>query len=669
MDGNGIYNPYTQYNNSINQTNFIPNNYQTQKIVNNPPPQMTQMYIPSNNIGPQLSSNGNPIILSNTHLPRSYYDDIIDNLELVTLNMINDLKVLIKNQKNIKVSQFDTTEFIDLKDTVREQFLDVKDFRDNHKNKLIENFSKSKKEIQKYLEEKLLPGQNLLSEFGDELKRDKKKFEENINICAESLEEEHENAKELLIASNNWYVKTAAQKVFYPNEPSDLEKALKYKRMYGTEEDRREVEEALEEAKKSPLNIMIDNNPDEIEDILNRQKELDDIIKKDKEKLGIVEEDLIEPKKKDVDIYEEIEFSEHCQSEKERTDSEEEELRDKTLQEMEEDYLDQLKGANALLEKKKRERKFKVLALAIFATRKLKVIKEEKKIARIKEFNQTLLSVDEYLEKLLDEFMVKPKDAIAQYKTRIDLTLSNNVEKLEEFMKNITDTLIIKTTKVKFGRTISTFFKRYIFDMDLVQPSFFSLFEKKRIVYVKGGELDHDQKMFVLIMKIIVGILIYVILYKETENSNPVISYNFKIITTIMYYSIIVYYCHKFPKHKKLFNNETLDDDIVAEYKPDTKIIEEPFYKKVLMRYFDYKRKLNGDIIKIRETNAKNIVGYKPDHLTDEIEEISKMLLPFEEIQTYLQTKTNFDVMEALELWANHTIEIIESHNEAYLND
>ena len=379
MDGNGIYNPYTQYNNSINQTNFIPNNYQTQKIVNNPPPQMTQMYIPSNNIGPQLSSNGNPIILSNTHLPRSYYDDIIDNLELVTLNMINDLKVLIKNQKNIKVSQFDTTEFIDLKDTVREQFLDVKDFRDNHKNKLIENFSKSKKEIQKYLEEKLLPGQNLLSEFGDELKRDKKKFEENINICAESLEEEHENAKELLIASNNWYIKTAAQKVFYPNEPSDLEKALKYKRMYGTEEDRREVEEALEEAKKSPLNIMIDNNPDEIEDILNRQKELDDIIKKDKEKLGIVEEDLIEPKKKDVDIYEEIEFSEHCQSEKERTDSEEEELRDKTLQEMEEDYLDQLKGANALLEKKKRERKFKVLALAIFATRKLKVIKEEKK--------------------------------------------------------------------------------------------------------------------------------------------------------------------------------------------------------------------------------------------------------------------------------------------------
>ena len=273
--------------------------------------------------------------------------------------MINDLKVLIKNQKNIKVSQFDTTEFIDLKDTIREQLLDVKDIRDNNKNKLIENFSKSKKEIQKYLEEKLLPGQNLLSEFGDELKRDKKKFEENINICAESLEEEHENAKELLVSSNNWYIKTAAQKVFYPNDPSDLEKALKYKRMYGTEEDRKEVDEALEEAKKSPLNIMIDNNPDEIEDILNRQKELDDMIKKDKEKLGIVDEDLKEPKKKDVDEYDEIEFSEHCQSERERTDSEEEELRDKSIAELEQDYADQLKGANALLEKKKRDKEIK----------------------------------------------------------------------------------------------------------------------------------------------------------------------------------------------------------------------------------------------------------------------------------------------------------------------
>ena len=182
MNGNGIYNPYTQFNNSINQTNFIPtNNYQdNQNTINNPPQAaMTQVYIPSNNIGPQLSSNGNPIILANTHLPRSYYDDIIDNLELVSLNMINDLKVLIKNQKNMKVSQFDTTEFVDLKDTVREQFLDVKDIRDEHKNKLIEQFGKSKMDIKRFLEDKLLPGQNLLAQFEEDLKRDKKKFEEN----------------------------------------------------------------------------------------------------------------------------------------------------------------------------------------------------------------------------------------------------------------------------------------------------------------------------------------------------------------------------------------------------------------------------------------------------------------------------------------------------------
>ena len=71
----------------------------------------------------------------------------------------------------------------------------------------------------------------------------------------------------------------------------------------------------------------------------------------------------------------------------------------------------------------------------------------------------------------------------------------------------------------------------------------------------------------------------------------------------------------------------------------------------------------------LREANAKNNVGYRPDHLTDEIEEISKILLPFEEIQVYLEMRTEFDIMESLEIWANHTIDIIESHNETYLND
>ena len=668
MNNNGIYNPYTQFNNSINQTNFIPNNYQNINNNSSPAP-LTQAYIPSNTIGPQISSNGNPIILANTHLPRSYYDDIIDNLELVSLNMINDLKVLIKNQKNVKVSQFDTTEFINLKDAVREQFMDVKDYRESQKNKLIDEFAKSKKSIKKFLEEKFQPGQLILQKFAEDLRRDKQKFEENINICEDSLEEENDNIRRLLLASTNWLVKTAAQKVYHPNDPTDLQKALKYKRLYGTDEDKKLVDEALEEAKKSPVNIMVDNNPDEIEDILKRQKELDDIIKRDRQRLGLVEEEIEEPKKKEVDEYEEREFSDNCQSEREKTDSEEDDLREKSKEQKEKELMEQLKNENELLEKKKRQRRFKVLALAIFASQKLQVIKEDKKISRIKEFNLTLLSVDEYLAKLIDEFLFRPKENIKLYKTKIDLTLANNVEKLEEFMKNIIDTLIIKTTKVKFGRTISTFFKRYIFDMDIVQPSFFSLFEKKRIVYIKGGELDRDQKSFVLIMKIIIGIVIYEILMKETEDENPVKAFNFKLIATVIYYSIIVFFCHKFPKHKKLFNNETIDDEIVIKYKPDTQKIEDPFYKKVLMKYLDYKRQLNADILSYREKNAKNNVGYKPDHLTDEIEELSNMLLPFEEVQIYLEMRTDFDVMDSLEIWANHTIDIIESHNETYIND
>ena len=669
MNNNGIYNPYTQFNNSINQTNYIPNNYQNINNNTSPPAPLTQAYIPSNNIGPQISSNGNQIILANTHLPRSYYDDIIDNLELVSLNMINDLKVLIKNQKNVKVSQFDTTEFINLKDAVREQFMDVKEYRESQKNKLIDEFTKSKKSIKKFLEDKFQPGQLILSKFAEDLRRDKQKFEENINICEDSLEEENDNIRKLLLASTNWYVKIAAQKVYHPNDPTDLEKALKYKKLYGTDEDKQLVDEALEAAKKSPVNIMVDNNPDEIEDILKRQKELDDIIKKDRQRLGIVEEDIQQPKKKEIDEYEEREFSDNCQSEKEKTDSEEDDLREKTKEQKDKELMEQLKNANLILEKKKRQRRFKVLALSILASQKLQVIKEEKKISRIKEFNLTLLSVDEYLAKLIDDFLFRVKDNISLYKTKIDLTLTNNVEKLEEFMKNIIDTLIIKTTKVKFGRTISTFFKRYIFDMDIVQPSFFSLFERKRIVYIKGGELDRDQKSFVLIMKIIIGIVIYEILMKETEDENPVKAFNFKLIATVIYYSIIVFYCHKFPKHKKLFNNETLDDEIVTKYKPNTQIIEDPFYKKVLMKYLDYKRQMNADILSYREKNAKNNVGYKPDHLTDEIEEISNMLLPFEEVQVYLEMRTDFDVMESLEIWANHTIDIIESHNETYLND
>ena len=137
-----------------------------------------------------------------------------------------------------------------------------------------------------------------------------------------------------------------------------------------------------------------------------------------------------EPKKKEVDEYEEREFSDNCQSEKEKTDSEEDDLREKTKEQKEKELMKDIKYANLLLEKKKRQRKFKVLALAVLASQKLQVIKDDKKISRIKEFNLTLLSVDEYLAKLLDEFLFKCKENISLYKQKIDLTLTNNVEKM-----------------------------------------------------------------------------------------------------------------------------------------------------------------------------------------------------------------------------------------------
>ena len=666
MNGGSLYNPYNAYNNSINQTNYpIGNPMTPQNNIGYSPSSITQPYIPSNNINPPLTSNGNQIVLANTYLPRSYYDDIIDNLELISLNMINDLKVLIKNQKSIKVTKFDTSEFVTVKDAVKEQIIDVKEYREKQKQKILDEFVKSKDNIKSFMNEKFRPAQKILEQFSEEIKRDRQNFDTQITECEENLSQEDVSVRELLLACTDYYVRTAAQKVLKPNDPSDLENALKYKSLYGDDEDKKKVQEALEEAKKAPINIMIDNSPDEIEQMLQRQRELDDIIRRDKERFGLVDEEM--KKEKDVGDYEEKDFSENCQSEKEKTDDDEDELRDKTQEELNMEMDEQLRKAKALLEKKKRQRKFKVLATMIFATKKLNVILDEKRIMRIKDFNKDLLSIEEYIDRLLDEFIIRPKENISQYKIKIDLTLQADVEKLEEFMKSITDALIIKTTKVKIGKTVSLFFKKCVFDLDIVQPSYLSLFLKKRIMYTKGKELSDDQKRFVLVMKIVVGILIYDNLLREVDEENPVKTYNFKLIATIFYYSIIVYYCNKYPKYKKLFNNEILDDEIIAKYKPDLKAIEENYYKKLLTKYLEYKRKMNNTLTYYKEVNAKNIITYNPDTLSDEIEEISKLLLPFEDIKIYLEMRTDYDIMDSLEIWANHTIEIIETHCNEYI--
>ena len=80
------------------------------------------------------------VALDNTYLPRNYYDDIIDNLELVSLNMINDLKSLIKSQKKIKVNRFDKNSLTNLSGAVKEQFFDVGEIRERQKQKIFEEF-------------------------------------------------------------------------------------------------------------------------------------------------------------------------------------------------------------------------------------------------------------------------------------------------------------------------------------------------------------------------------------------------------------------------------------------------------------------------------------------------------------------------------------------------
>ncbi len=670
---NGIYNPYSQYNTSINQTNMLPVRSQSSSALNNNntlnAAPLTQPYIPSNSQIDPISSNGNRIILSNTYLPRSYYDDIIDNLELVSLNMINDLKVLINNQKNVRVSKFDTNQLLNLKDAVKEQFIDVKDFREKQKNKILEEFSKSKEMIENYVNDRFKPAHQILDNFTEELKKDKNKFNKKLIECEESLFEEDSCIRDLLLASTDYLVKTAAQKVYRPDAPSDLENALKYKNLYGNEDDKKEVEIALEKAKKSPVKIMIDNSPDEIEEMLERQKELDDLIKKDRLRLLGTEEELKtgDDGRKLVD-FDEKEYGDACQSELELTDDDEDELVDNAQEEMDVYMNEQLKKAKILMERKKKARRFKILATAIFAAQKLQVIKDSKKISRIKEFNKKELSVEEYLENFLDEILAKPIENISQFKSKLDITMKSDMDKLEEFLKSITDNLIIKTTKIKINRTVSLFFKRSVFVMDVVQKNFFSFFEKNRILYLKGEELTHEQKSFVLIMKIIVGILVYEILLREAEDDNEVIGFNFKLIASVFYFNIITTYCSRLPKHRRPFDNTTSDEEIIALYMP-AKGIEDSSYKKVLMNYMDYKRKMNLEIMEDREKNEKDNVGYNPDTNPDEVEEILNILLPFEEVRLYLETKTNYDLMEQLEIWSNNTINIIESHNEAYLQD
>ena len=68
----------------------------------------------------------------------------------------------------------------------------------------------------------------------------------------------------------------------------------------------------------------------------------------------------------------------------------------------------------------------------------------------------------------------------------------------------------------------------------------------------------------------------------------------------------------------------------------------------------------------MREENTKNIITYTPDTNPDEVEELRDLVLPFGEVELYLRTKTNFDLMGNLLKWVKQVIKLMYSHHDGY---
>ena len=198
--GGGLFNPYANYQQQVNQTSPILPGSDTL-----PKPQ--PVIIPQNNYLGR-------IILSDTHLPRSYYDDIIDNLELVTLNIVNDIKTLIKNQRKMKVNKFQSNILTNMKSSIKEQFYEVEHFREKEKLKIIDEFKNSKTDIGNFLKEKFKPIQDILEKFRDDLKADKREISSKMGQIESALYNENEDVKKLLTNSKDPFIKYAAEKEY-----------------------------------------------------------------------------------------------------------------------------------------------------------------------------------------------------------------------------------------------------------------------------------------------------------------------------------------------------------------------------------------------------------------------------------------------------------------------
>ena len=579
------------------------------------------------------------VALDNTYLPRNYYDDIIDNLELVSLNMINDLKSLIKSQKKIKVNRFDKNSLTNLSGAVKEQFFDVGEIRERQKQKIFEEFQNAETDIENFLKDKFKPSQELFKEFENDLKSDKQSINYRLNGILDSLKIEDHNVRRLLLHSKDPLIKYAAQKVYYPNKPSDLELAINFKKKYGTDEDRKKINELLS---KYPLKFPMENNNENVPSEHPSRKgttRINNLLKN------------------------QIEFQSDNESNDNKGESDSESESDSSNQTSETEK-------NRRLERKKQVlNNFRIISFSIIAARKLLLIKRWKKFNRIKDFSKSLVNTEEYIEKLFDKFLFGVFNNIEQFNERFDLSNKYHVDKLESFLKDITDNLIIKTTKVKINRTLSLFFRSYIFQLDIVPKEFFSKFERLRIQYIPNGELNDDQKKFVIIMKFIINTLVYEnLIQRINETKNKIASYNFKIIATIFYYSFILYYKDIFPKFKEEFDNDYQEQNFYQSiYKPSKKIDNR--FQNALKKLEHLREKQIEKLKKYKEINRVYIVKYEPDNLDDDIEELKNSLLPYEDIQIYLNTPTDYDLIDNIEKWVDNVLKYMYAHKEIYLYD
>ena len=579
------------------------------------------------------------VALDNTYLPRNYYDDIIDNLELVSLNMINDLKSLIKSQKKIKVNRFDKNSLTNLSGAVKEQFFDVGEIRERQKQKIFEEFQNAETDIENFLKDKFKPSQELFKEFENDLKSDKQSINYRLNGILDSLKIEDHNVRRLLLHSKDPLIKYAAQKVYYPNRPSDLELAINWRKKYGTDEDRKKINELLAQYPlKFPMDNKNDNEPSE-HPSRKETARINNLLKN------------------------QIEFQSDNESNDNKGESDSESESDSSNQTSETEK-------NRRLERKKLVlNNFRIIAFSIIAARKLLLIKRWKKFNRIKDFSKSLVNAEEYIEKLFEKFLFSVFNNIEQFNERFDLTNKFHIDKLESFLKDITDNLIIKTTKVKINRTLSLFFRSYIFQLDIVPKEFFSKFERLRIQYVPNGELNDDQKKFVIVMKFILNTLVYEnLIQRINETKNKIAAYNFKIIATIFYYSFILYYRNTFPKFQEEFDNDHQEQNFYQSiYKPSKKIDNR--FQNALKKLEHLREKQIEKLKKYKEINRVYIVKYEPDNLDDDIEELKNSLLPYEDIQIYLNTPTDYDLIDNIEKWVDNVLKYMYAHKEIYLYD